>query len=252
LLMTSLSPQRAAAEIQSRPVEYTAGGIQAQAVLYYDDTVQDKRPGVLVVHEWWGLNDYAKRRAKMLAEAGYVALAVDMYGQGRTTEHPSEAGEFAQAVFQNFPAAKERFEAALAELESDPRVDPERVAAIGYCFGGGIVLNMARQGVDLDAVVSFHGSLGPVQPAKEGKIRASILVCHGAADPMAGWDAVTAFEKEMSQAGADYTLMIFGGAKHSFTSPEADERGMDGLAYDPEADRLSWAAMLDFLELHLP
>jgi len=241
-----LASHPASATIQEVPLEYDAGGIHAKAHLYYDDATVGKRPGVVVVHEWWGLNDYAKHRARMLAEAGYVALAADMYGEGKTTEHPQEAGEFAAAVYKNADQAKARFLAALDHLKQDPHTDATRVAAIGYCFGGGVVLNMARQGVDLKGVVSFHGSLNAIEPAKTGMVKAKLLVCQGGADPFVPPDARAAFKKEMDDAGVDYIFMTFAGVKHSFTNPGADAHGMDGLAYDAMADHVSWAAMLAF------
>jgi dienelactone hydrolase len=243
-LALSAAPARAA--VQSVPVSYEAGGAHLKGHLFYDDAVKGKRPGVIVVHEWWGLNDYAKQRARMLAEAGYVALAADMYGDGQTTEHPAEAGQFAMAVSKDPAGAKARFEAGLDVLKKDPHTDAARLAAIGYCFGGGVVLNMARQGLDLKGVVSFHGSLNPIEPAKPGAVKARLLICHGAADPMVTHDIVEAFLKEMDAAGADYVFMSFAKAKHSFTNPGADAHGLEGLAYNAEADRLSWKAMLDF------
>src|SRR5207253_2735954 len=155
-----------------------SGTTTLKGYVSYDDAVKGKRPGVLVVHEWWGQNSYVRMRADMLAKAGYTALALDMYGDGKLADHPQQAGEFSKAVFQNFPEAKRRFEAALEKLKKQPTVDPSKTAAIGYCFGGGVVLNMARQGEDLKGVASFHGNLMAVEPAKKGAVKAKVLVCH--------------------------------------------------------------------------
>jgi dienelactone hydrolase len=236
----------AVAAVQLEPVEYKQGDTTLRGQIAYDDAAKGKRPGVLVVHEWWGLNDYAKKRAKMLAEAGYVALAVDMYGEGKTTEHPQEAGEWATAIRMNQEVGAERFMAAYKLLEADARVDAERIAAIGYCFGGSVVLTMAMNGADLAGVASFHGGL-PTEQA-QGEIKASILVCHGAADAFATPDQVATFQKNLADAGADWQFIAYGGAKHSFTSPEADQRGIPGLAYDEKADKRSWATLMHFLK----
>ncbi len=237
----------ALAALHTEEVPYRQGDTQLKGHLAYDDRDEGPRPGVLVVHEWWGLNDYAKGRADMLAEEGYVALAVDMYGEGKVTEHPQEAGQWAAEVSRNAELGRQRFLAAYELLRADPHVDGERIAAIGYCFGGGVVLNMALAGVDLNGVVSFHGSL-PQQPAAPGTVKAKILVCHGGSDPLTTQEQIQTFEKNLTAAGADWELNIYGGAKHSFTNPEADLHGMDALAYSPTADRRSWRAMLDFFE----
>jgi dienelactone hydrolase len=233
------------AEIRLDPVEYTQGDTTLRGFVAYDTAWKDKRPGVVVVHEWWGLNDYTKSRARMLAEAGYVAFAADMYGDGRTTEHPQEAGEWAGAIGRNQQMAADRFGAAVAQLKKNPLVDPAHIAAVGYCFGGSVVLGMAMGGADLDGVVSFHGGL-PDQPAS-GKVTASILVCHGAADGFATPELIQSFQKNLTDAGADWEFISYGGAKHSFTNPGADKRGMPGLAYNEKADKRSWQTALNFL-----
>ncbi|MDH3199237.1 MAG: dienelactone hydrolase family protein [Candidatus Krumholzibacteria bacterium] len=234
-----------AAEVRVEPIEYKQGDTTLRGQIAYDDAAKGKRPGILVVHEWWGLNDYAKERAKMLAEAGYVAFAVDMYGEGKTTEHPQEAGEWATAIRMNQKLGAERFNAAYKLLAADARVDAGRMAAIGYCFGGSVVLTMAMNGADLAGVASFHGGL-PTEPAP-GKVTASILVCHGAADGFATPEQVATFQKNLADAGADWEFISYGGAKHSFTSPDADKRGIPGLAYNEKADMRSWAALMHFL-----
>lgn len=237
--------------IQGKTVEYRAGDTTMKGYLAYDDGVQGRRPGVLVVHEWWGLNEYARERARMLAGLGYTALAIDMYGGGKQAGHPDEAGKFAAAVQKNLPLARERFLAAMELLKRQPTVDPEKIAAVGYCFGGGIVLAMARSGIDLDGVVSFHGTLATDAPARPGEVRARILVLNGADDPFVTGEQIATFKKEMAKAGADYRLVNYPGAKHSFTNPRADELGKKfnlPLAYSPEADAKSWQAMQDFLK----
>ena len=238
------------ASIKGVNVAYQADGTNLKGYLAWDSGVKGKRPGVLVVHEWWGLNEYARSRARMLAELGYTALAVDMYGEGKTASHPQDAGAFAGEVMRNFPAAKARFEAALAVLKKHPTVDKRRLAAIGYCFGGGIVLNMARQGVELDGVASFHGSLGAVEPAKAGGVRARIFVAHGGADSFVPDDQVEAFKKEMSEAGADLKFIVYPGATHSWTNPDADRYAKEfkmPVAYNPEQDRKSWEDLKSWL-----
>jgi dienelactone hydrolase len=242
---------QAVAEIKTVEVSYREGDTVLKGMLAYDDAIEGTRPGVLVVHEWWGQNDYARKRAKMLAELGYTALAVDMYGNGKTADHPKDAGAFASAVGGNLPLAKARFDAALEVLRKDPTVDKDRIAAIGYCFGGGIVLNMARMGEDLDGVVSFHGSLGTNTPAKKGVIKAKVLVFNGADDPFTKPEQITAFKQEMDNAGVDYKFVNYPGAKHSFTNPGADQYGKEfglPLAYNEHADKDSWLQMQAFFK----
>ncbi len=241
----------ALASLVGKQVVYKANGLSMKGYLAYDDAIKRKRPGVLVVHEWWGLNDYARRRANMLAEEGYVALAVDMYGNGKTADHPKDAGAFATAVSKDPAAALARFKAAMTTLEHQPRTDRKKIAAIGYCFGGGQALNMARAGLPLKGVVSFHGSLGTDHPAKPGQIRTKIRVFTGAADPFAPPKVVAAFEKEMQEAHADYKLVSYPGAMHSFTNPDADQLGKQfdlPLKYDAAADQDSWTQTLAFLQ----
>ena len=237
--------------VKGEAVTYESGGLTMKGYMAYDDAKTAKRPGVLVVHEWWGHNDYARKRARMLAELGYVALAVDMYGDGKTAEHPQDAGKFAAEVRQNMPVATLRFKAAMQLLKDHPMVDRDHIAAIGYCFGGGVVLQMARLGLDLDAVVSFHGSLATDSPAVPGMVKARILVCDGADDKMVTPQQIQAFHREMKRAGVDYKFASYPGAKHSFTNPDADtyaEKFGIPVAYNAEADRRSWQAMQDFLE----
>jgi len=237
--------------IIGEPVIYKTGDFSMQGYLAYDDNIAGKRPGILVVHEWWGHNEYARERARMLAELGYTALAVDMYGDGKHAEHPDDAGKFAAEVKKNKEAATQRFQAAMQVLQQHPTVDPQHIAAIGYCFGGGVVLQMARQGIDLDAVVSFHGSLATDTPAAPGAIKARILVCTGAADKMVPPEQVQAFRSEMENSVVDYRIISYPDAKHSFTNPGADiyaKKFNIPVGYNAEADRKSWQEMQKFLK----
>jgi len=234
------------AKVVGKEVSYSDNGVTLKGYLAYDDAVKGKRPGILVVHEWWGQNAYARKRARMLAGLGYTALAVDMYGDGKTADHPDDAGKFASAVSSNMPLEKSRFEAAKTLLEADKTVDPGQIAAIGYCFGGGVVLNMARMGEDLKAVASFHGALPTTTPAKPGEVKAKVAVFTGADDPFAPPNVVHAFEEEMKKAKVDYTLKVYPGAKHSFTNPDADKLGKQfnlPLAYNAAADKDSWSQL---------
>jgi dienelactone hydrolase len=251
LLLIALIPFVAHAAIKTDPVDYSSGGVTMKGYIAYDDAKQDKRPGVLVVHEWWGHNEYVRKRARMLAELGYTALAVDMYGDGKQTTHPAEAEKFTQEVLSNMKTAKARFMAALETLKAHKTVDPQRIAAIGYCFGGGLVLEMARAGVDLDGVVSFHGSLDTKTPAKPGAVKAKVLAAHGAADEFVSPEVLKQFEQEMKNAKVDYKVIVHPNSKHSFTDPDADataKRANIPVGYNAEADRKSWEDMKKFFK----
>ncbi len=236
------------AEVQTKEITYTQGDTNLVGYIAYDDKYTGKRPGILVVHEWWGHNEYVRKRARMLAELGYVAFALDMYGEGKVTDHPKEAGKFASKLRNDMPLARTRFNAALKQLGNHPKADPNKMAAIGYCFGGGVVLEMAREGADLDAVVSFHGSLGTANPAQKGKVKSKVLVFNGAADPFVKPEAIAKFKSEMTQAGVDYEFVNYPGVKHSFTNPDADmfaQKYDMPLAYSKDADLRSWQKMQD-------
>ena len=237
-------------KINGMTVEYRAQGtVMMKGYLAYDESIQGKRPGVLVVPEFWGLNDYARMRARMLAELGYTALAVDMYGDGKVVMTPDEAGKLSSETMKDFDVAKARFVAALDFLKQQPTVDSKRVAAIGYCFGGGVVLSMAGQGLDLKGVASFHGTLAAIKPPQSGTVKAKILVLNGGADKFNTPQEVEAFKQEMKAAGADFKLISYPGALHSFTNPEATELGKKfnvPIAYNADADQKSWAEMKDF------
>ncbi len=245
-VLLSLAPR--SVKVKTRELEYRQDGTVLQGFIAWDDAGRGKRPGVLVVHEWWGHNEHARNQARRLAEAGYVGFALDMFGKGKVTTHPQEAQAFVSEVTKDPAVLAARFNAALDQLKRDPHVDPRRIAAIGYCFGGAVVLDMARAGADLAAVVTFHGALATKTPAQPGKVKARVLVLAGDADPFVPPEQVEAFKREMQAAGARFEVVTFPGAKHGFTNPDAGKFGMDALAYDAAADRESWAAMLKLLK----
>ncbi len=241
----------AGSNIKGKEVSYRSGSTVMKGYLAYDKKIKGKRPGVLVVHEWWGLNDYARKRARMLAGMGYAALAVDMYGGGKQALHPDDAGKFSSELMKNFDVGKARFMAAMDFLKKQRITDPERIAAIGYCFGGGVVLNMARQGIDLKGVASFHGGLTAVKPAEKGAVKARILVLNGEDDKFVTADQIEAFKKEMEDAGVDLKFISYPGAMHSFTNPDADTYAKKfnlPLGYNADADKKSWEELGRFLE----
>ncbi len=236
------------AAIQTKNVAYQAGDIACQGYLAWDDAVEGPRPGVLVVHEWWGLNDYAKQRTEELAKLGYVAFAADIYGEGKTTTHPADAGKMAGEVRANVDQWRTRAQAALDVLKEQPQCDKEKLAAIGYCFGGATALQLAYSGADLDAVATFHGALPAATPEEAKQIKAELQINHGADDPMIGANAVTAFKKPLDEAEVEYKFIAYPGAVHSFTVPNADEVGNPGIKYNKEADEKSWQAMRELFE----
>jgi dienelactone hydrolase len=242
----------ALAEIQTREIPYQAAdGTSLIGYYAYDDSIKGKRPGVIVVHEWWGLNDYARRRARELAQLGYAALAIDMFGGGKHTMHAKEAKEMMQQALSDAKVSQARAQAGLDLLKAQAEVDARRVAAIGYCFGGKVVLDMARQGMDLAGVVSFHGSLGTSTPAEKGKVKARVLVLNGEADTFVPAADIEKLKQEMKSAGADFEFVNYPNAKHAFTSPDADrlakENGLD-IAYNAKADKASWKKMQKFFQ----
>ena len=237
----------AQAEIKTQEVQYSSGGAKLKGYLAYDDSVKGKRPGVLVVHEWWGHNEHARDRARMLAKLGYTALAVDMYGDGKFAEHPEKAGEFMNAAFKDWKGSKAKFNAAKKLLQKHSTVDRKRIASIGFCFGGAVSLRMAREGADLAAVVAFHSALPTEPPVSPGKVKAAVLVLNGSEDAWLDPKAVAAFKQEMSGAAKDFQYLTLAGAKHSFTNKMADEFSkkfkIDNLQYNKQADKRSWSAM---------
>ncbi len=234
----------ARAEVKTKEVTYTHGGTAFKGHLAWDDAAKGKRPGVLVVHEFWGLNDYARQRAEQLAGLGYVAFACDMYGEGQVTEHPEEAAQFAAAVRQNVPEWQARAQAALKVLRDDERVDPGKLAAIGYCFGGSTALELAYSGADLAAVVTFHAALPVPDETQARAIKAKVLINHGAADAFIPEETCQKVRAALEAAKVDYEFIYYGGAVHSFTVPGSEKVGRKGMAYDAAADRRSWLEML--------
>jgi len=235
--------------IKEDSVTYTLDGKTFKGYVVFDSNKQDKRPGVLVVHEWWGLNDYSRSRARQLAELGYIAMAVDMYGDGKTADDPQTAQELATPFYKDPQLAKTRLDAALNKLKEYKQVDTANIAAIGYCYGGFVVLNAAKLGADLKGVVSFHGNLSGV-PVNKQLLKAKILVCHGAADQFVKQTEVDAFKHSMDSAGVDYTFKAYPNATHAFTNPAATEKGKKfnmPIEYNAAADTASWNDMKDFL-----
>jgi len=239
----TLASGQASAELQTETVEYQVNGTTFTGYMAFDDQTEGKRPGVLVVHEWWGHNEFAREQAEKLAAAGYTAFALDMYGSGKLAEHPEDAQAFMKEATRDMDQVKARFMAAKELLQKHDSVDSGRIAAQGYCFGGAVVLNMARLGVDLDAVVSYHGALGSPIKAEVGVVEPRIHVYTGGADQMVPTDQVADLVKEMQDAEADLTLVSFPGVLHSFTNPGADriaEQFSLPIAYNEDAANRSW------------
>ena len=237
--------------IITKEVSYTADGTTLKGFLAYDENIEGARPGVIVVHEWWGHNSYARKRARMLAELGYAALATDMYGDGKQADHPDNAGKFAMEIMQNMGTAKARFNAGVKFLKEQSQTDASKIAAIGYCFGGGIVLRMAVSGEDLKGVVSFHGGLPTDSVENPKKVKAKLLVCNGADDGFVSDEQIDAFKKAMVDAGINFKFVNYPGAIHAFSNPDADSLGKKfnlPLAYNKQADENSWAEMQMFIK----
>jgi dienelactone hydrolase len=233
------------AKIISQAVTYDHEGTVLEGYLAYDDAFDGKLPGILVVHEWWGLNDFVRSRVDKLAELGYVAFALDMYGKGIFTKDPARAKELSSHL-RGKPIMRQRALAGLNILKINDRVDLSRIAAIGYCFGGTTVLELAYSGADIAGIVSFHGGLTAAKAEDYNRIRAKILICHGAEDAFISADEISAFQEGMRQSKADWHMISFGGAVHSFTNPAADQAGIQGIAYHRKADQRSWKYMQVF------
>lgn len=234
--------------IKEEPVSYTVGNQTFDGYVAYDAGSTARRPVVLVVPEWWGLTDYPRMRARQLAAMGYLAMAVDMYGGGKTAANPEEAQNLATPLYQNPQAAQARLDAALAKARTMPQADTTKAAAIGYCFGGSMVLNAAKLGSNFKGVVSFHGGLEGVPPQKE-KLHAQVLVCHGGADNFVPETQVAAFKKSMDSVGANYTFKVYPNATHAFTNPDADNKAAQfkmPIRYNGAADTASWKDMQSF------
>ncbi|MGB3115589.1 MAG: dienelactone hydrolase family protein [Ferruginibacter sp.] len=239
--------------IIAEPVTYTGDSITMNGFVAYDSALQGKLPVVMIIHEWWGLNDYTKSRAKQLAELGYLAMAVDLYGNGINGNNPEEATKLATPFYTNPLTAQKRFDAALEKIKTFPQADTNKIAAIGYCFGGSMVLNLAALGENLKAVVSFHAGLRTV-PAEKNTLKAKILVCHGAADKFITPEEIAKFRQNLDSIGVQYTFKAYDSALHAFTNPEATEIGKKfniAVAYNAAADSASWKDMKAFFEQYL-
>lgn len=235
------------AEIVTETVEYRDGDVVLEGYLAYDDEITGQRPGILIIHQWMGLTDYEKMRARKLAEMGYVAFALDMYGKGVRPQNTEEASAQAGKFYGDVPMLRQRATAGLNQLRGySEMVDPERVAVIGYCFGGKCALEVARSGADIAGVVSFHGGLATPNPADANNIKCPLLVCHGAEDPHVDGKEVVAFYNEMKAADVDYIFIGYANAVHSFTQEMAGDDPSNGSAYNAKADRRSWEHMKDF------
>ena len=237
----------APANIKTDSISWKLDGQNYNGFVAYDENVDAKRPAILVVPEWWGLNDYTKRRAKQLAELGYLAMAIDMYGDGKIANNPDEAQRFANPYYKNPALAKTRVDAAIAQLKNLPQTDTSKMAAIGYCFGGFVVLNAAKLGADLKGVVTFHGGLTGAKPDKD-LLKAKILVCHGGADEFEN-PHLDEFKKQMDSIGADYTFKVYPNASHAFSNPDATALGEKfnmPIRYNEAADTASWNDMKEF------
>jgi dienelactone hydrolase len=236
--------------IIEEPVTYYSGDKTYNGYVTYDSNQTGKRPAILVVHEWWGLTDYPRSRAKQLAELGYIAMAVDMYGNGKTAEDPKTAQELATPYYKDPVLAKTVLDAAIDKLKTFPETDTSKMAAIGYCYGGYIVLNAAKLGANLKGVVSFHGDLSGA-PVNKDLLKAKVLICHGEADQFVTAQAVDAFKKSMDSAGVPFTFKSYPNATHAFTNPAATEKGKKydmPIAYNAAADSASWNDMKDFFK----
>lgn len=247
ILGTCLLATALPAEIREEPVEYRSGDTVCQGWRVYDTAKPGPQPGVLIVHQWTGLSDYEKMRARMVAELGYTVFAADIYGKGIRPQPPA-AGQEAGKYKGNRALYRERLNAALEAMRRDSHADPNRIAAIGYCFGGTGVIELARSGADVRGVVSFHGGLDSPSPADGKKIKGKVLALHGADDPFVPAKDLAAFEAEMRSANVDYQLVQYPGAVHSFTQKMAGNDNSKGAAYNAEADAKSWEAMKEFLQ----
>jgi dienelactone hydrolase len=246
LLLSIFLVSSAHAGVKTETVIYKEGEVELEGFVAYPDGDAIKRPAVLIIHDWTGLGDYPKARAEQLAELGYVAFAADIYGKGVRANNPGEAGKLAGKYKGDLPLYRARAQAALNEVLKREDVDADRVAAIGYCFGGTGVLEMARAGMPLVGVVSFHGGLSTTMPAEKGAIKAKVLVQHGADDTYVSTEEVAAFRSEMNAAGADWQFTEYSGAVHSFTNPASGNDNSKGAAYNESADKRSWEAMKAF------
>lgn len=235
-------------EIVTKSIEYKHGDTVLEGYLAYDNTMKAPQPGVMLVHEWWGLTDHMKNMTKQVAEMGYVAFAVDMYGKGVVTDKTDKAGQLSGQFKDKDALRRERLKAGFDAFAAVPQVDKTRIGAIGFCFGGTCVLHMAYGGLEVKGVVSFHGSLVPPAESDAGKIKAKILVLHGADDPLVSPESIKAFQDGVRKAKADWQMLYFGNAVHSFTNPGADKVGIEGVKYDAKTDARSRQQMKLFFD----
>jgi dienelactone hydrolase len=248
LAMLSISTILNAQSVKEENISYTVNGVTYKAYVAYDSNLKGKRPAVLVIHEWWGLNDYPKMRARKLAELGYIAMAIDVFGNGKTALNPTEAQELTAPFYNDPKLCKSRLDEALKKLKEYAQTDKDKVAAIGYCFGGYVVLNYARLGADLKGVVSFHGGVNGV-PVDKKQLKANVLVCQGASDTFVSVKDAETFKHKLDSAGVENTLKVYADATHAFTNPAATETGKKyniPIAYNADADRDSWNDMKVF------
>ena len=245
-LAVLLASALANAKIVTKTIDYEQGGAKLQGYLAYDDAKRGTRPGILVVHEWWGLNDYIKHRAEQLAQMGYVAFAPDMYGNARVTRDPKEAQAWMTAAVQAPGLLAARSKAGLDILRQQPQTDKKHLAAIGFCFGGGTVLQLAYSGEPLDGVVSFHGSLAPPDDTQAKQIKTSIVILHGAEDGFVKPETIDAVRKALDAAKVDWYMVSYANAVHAFTNPDADSYNIPGIAYNEKAAERSWQEMQRF------
>ena len=246
LTLFSLTSLLAQAKVVETAIPYEYNGIKYTGYIYTDDAKSGKRPGILVVHEWWGLNDYAKDRARALAEEGYVTFAIDMYGENKVTKHPAQAREWMSETTKNVADWQKRANKGLQILKAHAQVDESRVAAIGYCFGGATVMQLAYSGAAVAGVVSFHGSLPPASPEQARSIKSKVLIEHGNADAFVPAERIVKFKAALDTAKVDYVFHGYDGVRHAFTDKDAASHGIENLQYNAEADKKSWAAMQQF------
>lgn len=245
LAVVVLTAAASQAAVVTKTVEYEFDGVKLKGHVAYDDAAKEKRPGVLVVHEWWGLDDYAKGRCKQLADLGYVAFAPDMYGDGKVTEHPDDARKMATLTRSNAKVWRGRAEAGLKQLKAQPNVDGDKLAAIGYCFGGSTCLQLAYSGADLKAVATFHAAITPIPTDDEAKaVKGKLLICHGEADFFIKAEDIKVFRDALDKAKVKYEFVGYKDVFHSFTVPGADKHMIKGMKYDKAADEDSWKRTL--------
>lgn len=239
-----------AQSIREEAVTYTDHGVTLKGMVAYDSSIKGKRPAIIVVPEWWGMNDYTKMRARMLAELGYIALAADVFGNGRMAADPKEAQALTTPFYTDPDIAKSRVDAAIKEIKEFAQTDPDNIAAIGYCFGGYLVLNTAKLGEDLKGVVSFHGGLGGA-PVRKDLLKAKILICQGGADKIAPMNDYYSLKHKLDSIGADATYKVYANATHMFTNPDATKIGKEfnlPVEYNAQADKDSWNDMKTFFK----